>query len=53
MPTALTDTLRSLYTPAQLEAMDRVRSAMKADPAILDTHKKEKLVVNSETEDGK
>lgn len=36
----LSEQLRSLFTEEQLRSMDAVRSAMLADPTVLDNHKK-------------
>lgn len=33
--------LRSLYSPEQLAQLDKVASAMSADPTIFDTHSRE------------
>jgi hypothetical protein len=35
------DTLRSMFSPSKLEALERVSSALKADPKALDTHSRE------------
>lgn len=34
--------LRALFQPEQVDALDRVRQAMLADPTILDNHSREK-----------
>ena len=41
MSSTVSGELRSLFNPTQLNQLDNVRSAMLADPKILDNHSRE------------
>lgn len=48
------DALRSMFSASKLEALERVSTALKADPKALDTHSREvRSTAKQENESGK